>query len=105
MQMMLTHFLEQSMSTLTSQQGKFREQMEKAFGGVSGFGSMEDQVRRNMEMFEKTFAMFSPFTRTPGSKPAEPADTPASAGGGEMDALKRQLDDLQKRLDKMGGKD
>lgn len=108
MQMMVPHFLEQSMSTLTSQQGKFREQMEKAFGGVSGFGSMEDQVRRNMEMFEKTFAMFSPFGRaaTGGGKPAEPAEKPASSGGGaEMDDLKRQLDELQKRLDKMGSKD
>ena len=108
MQLMVPHFLEQSMSTLTSQQGKFREQMEKAFGGVGGFGPMEDQVRRNMEMFEKTFAMFSPFGRTAGgaSKPAEPTEKPASStGGAEMDDLKRQLDDLQKRLDKMGGKD
>ncbi|MBS0249275.1 MAG: polyhydroxyalkanoate synthesis repressor PhaR [Proteobacteria bacterium] len=106
MQMMVPHFLEQSMSTLTSQQGKFREQMEKAFGGVSGFGSMEDQVRRNMEMFEKTFAMFSPFGRAAGSKPAETADKPSAGGGtAEMDDLKRQLDDLQKRLDKMGSKD
>jgi len=107
MQMMVPHFLEQSMSTLTSQQGKFREQMEKAFGGVGGFGPMEDQVRRNMEMFEKTFAMFSPFGRSAGGKPAEPADKPSTTGGSgaEMDDLKRQLDDLQKRLDKMGGKD
>ena len=58
----------------TSQQDKFREQMAQAFG-VGGFGPLEDQVRRNMEMFEKTFAMFAPFARGQG-KPA--ADKPAA---------------------------
>jgi hypothetical protein len=36
-------------------------------------------------------------------KPA--SDKPQAAGGGEMDELKRQLDELQKRLDKIGGKE
>ncbi|HWK95230.1 MAG TPA: polyhydroxyalkanoate synthesis repressor PhaR [Pseudolabrys sp.] len=106
MQMMVPHFLEQSMSTLTSQQGKFREQMEKAFGGVGGFGPMEDQVRRNMEMFEKTFAMFTPpFARNkPNEAATDKPSTPASSGS-DMDELKRQLDEMQKRLDRMGGKE
>jgi polyhydroxyalkanoate synthesis repressor PhaR len=101
MQMMVPKFLEQSMSSLTSQQGKFREQITQAFG-AGGFGSLEDQVRRNMEMFEKTFAMFAPpFAR--GMKPgSDTADKPASTGG-EMDELKQQLDEMQKRLDKLGG--
>jgi polyhydroxyalkanoate synthesis repressor PhaR len=101
MQMMVPRFLEQSMSSLTSQQGKFREQITQAFG-AGGFGSLEDQVRRNMEMFEKTFAMFAPpFAR--GMKPGPgAADKPASTGG-EMDELKQQLDEMQKRLDKLGG--
>jgi len=105
MQMMVPHFLEQSMSTLTSQQGKFREQMEKAFGGVGGFGPMEDQVRRNMEMFEKTFAMFAPpFARNKAAEAAA-SPKPSSAPGTDMDELKRQLEEMQKRLDKMGGKE
>jgi polyhydroxyalkanoate synthesis repressor PhaR len=99
MQMMVPRFLEQSMQSLTSQQGKFRDQITQAFG-VGGFGTLEDQVRRNMEMFEKTFAMFAPFAHGQG-KPA--SDKPQGAGG-EMDELKRQLDELQKRLDKLGGK-
>jgi polyhydroxyalkanoate synthesis repressor PhaR len=104
MQMMVPRFLEQSMSSLTSQQGKFREQITQAFG-VGGFGTLEDQVRRNMEMFEKTFAMFAPpFAR--GGKPATPAaegDKPAATGG--VDELKQQLDEMQKRLDRLGGKE
>ena len=98
MQMMVPHFLEQSMSTLTSQQGKFREQMAQAFG-AGGFGGMEDQVRRNMEMFEKAFAMFSPFARGDKASPGRSGGT----GGDDIDELKRQLSEMQKRLDKMGG--
>jgi polyhydroxyalkanoate synthesis repressor PhaR len=102
MQMLVPRFLEQSMQSLTSQQGKFREQMAQAFGGV-GFGPLEDQVRRNMEMFEKTFAMFAPFARGQ-NKPSD--DKPEGGGSsGEMDELKRQLDEMQKRLDKIGGKE
>ena len=104
MQMMVPHFLEQSMSTLTSQQGKFREQVEKAFGGVGGFAPMEDQVRRNMEMFEKTFAMFAPpFARNKANEAA--AAKSSSSPGSDMDELKRQLEEMQKRLDKLGGKE
>src|SRR5450830_1983875 len=86
MQMMVPRFLEQSMQSLTSQQGKFREQMTQAFG-VGGFGPLEDQVRRNMEMFEKTFAMFAPPFALGQGKPAE--DKPQGSPGGEMDELKR----------------
>ena len=96
MQMLVPRYLEQSMSSFTGQQDKFREQMAQAFG-VSGFGPLEDQVRRNMEMFEKTFAMFAPFAR--GEKSAE---KPKS--NDDIDELKRQLDEMQKRLDRMGNK-
>jgi polyhydroxyalkanoate synthesis repressor PhaR len=102
MQMLVPRFLEQSMSSLTKEQGKFREQMAQAFG-VGGFGGMEDQVRRNMEMFEKTFAMFAPFAR--GAGQAKPAGDKPAGEGGEMDELKRQLAEMQKRLDKLGGKE
>jgi polyhydroxyalkanoate synthesis repressor PhaR len=98
MQMLVPRYLETSIETLTREQGKFREQMAQAFG-VSGFGPLEDQVRRNMEMFEKTFAMFAPFARgdkTAGDKPR---------GNDDINELKRQLDEMQKRLDKLGGKD
>jgi len=98
MQMLVPRFLEQSIESLTKEQGKFRDQMAQAFG-VGGFGPLEDQVRRNMEMFEKTFAMFAPFARGQ-TKPADKA-----SGSSEMEDLKRQLDEMQKRLDKLGGKD
>jgi len=99
MQMLVPRFLEASIESLSKEQGKFREQMAQAFG-VGAFGPLEDQVRRNMEMFEKTFAMFAPFARGQ-SKPTEKPQ----GSSGEMDELKRQLDEMQKRLDKLGSKD
>ncbi len=103
MQMLVPRFLEASIDSLSKEQGKFREQMAQAFG-VGGFGPLEDQVRRNMEMFEKTFAMFAPFARgqRPGAAPAAPSEKPPATTN-EMDDLKRQLSEMQKRLDKLGG--
>jgi polyhydroxyalkanoate synthesis repressor PhaR len=98
MQMLVPRYLEQSIDTFTREQGKFREQMAQAFG-VAGFGPLEDQVRRNMEMFEKTFAMFAPFAR--GDKAT--GEKPRSAD--EVGDLKRQMEEMQRRLDKLSRKD
>src|SRR6187401_3219282 len=103
MQMLVPRFLEASIESLSKEQGKFREQMAQAFG-VGAFGPLEDQVRRNMEMFEKTFAMFAPFARGQ-AKPTDKTQNSSGGSGSEMDDLKRQLDEMQKRLDKLGGKD
>jgi len=103
MQMLVPRYLEASIDSLTREQGKFREQMAQAFGGV-GFGAMEEQVRRNMEMFEKTFAMFAPFAphaRNPGAE--KPTSSNSTSSPNEMDDLKRQLDEMQKRLAKLSG--
>ena len=100
MQMLVPRYLEVSIDSLTREQEKFRQQISQAFG-VGGFGAIEDQVRRNMEMFEKTFAMFAPFARSQ----TKPASDKPQGGGSEMDELKRQLDEMQKRLDKLGGKE
>jgi polyhydroxyalkanoate synthesis repressor PhaR len=99
MQMLVPRFLEASIESLSKEQGKFREQITQAFG-VGAFGPLEDQVRRNMEMFEKTFAMFAPFARGQSKSAEKP-----QGSGSEMDELKRQLDEMQKRLDKIGGKE
>ena len=95
MQMLVPRYLEVSIDSLTREQEKFRNQMAQAFG-VGGFGALEDQVRRNMEMFERAFAMFAPFARREGAA-AESEKKPAS----EMDELKRRLNEMQKRLDSL----
>jgi polyhydroxyalkanoate synthesis regulator protein len=98
-----------SIDTLVREQEKFRTQMAQAFG--VGFGPLEEQVRRNMEMFERTFAMFAPFGRRDGQtaeadKAAGAEKTQKPAGGTEeIDDLKRQMEDMQKRLDRLVNKE
>ena len=103
MQMLVPRYLEVSIDSLTREQEKFRGQIAQAFG-IGGFGAIEEQVRRNMEMFERTFAMFAPFARSGGQPASGEADKPAKPAG-EIDDLKRQMEEMQKRLDRLSDKD
>jgi polyhydroxyalkanoate synthesis repressor PhaR len=111
MQMLVPRYLEASIESLTREQEKFRAQIAQAFGtGAFGsLGPLEDQVRRNMEMFQRAFTMFTPFAKREGQgndAPPRPAGA-SGAGGGtdEIDDLKRQMEEMQKRLDRLGNKD
>ena len=55
-------------------------------------------------MFERAFAMFTPFAKreVQTAVDAEKAASAARAGGGEeIVDLKRQMDEMQKRLDRL----
>ncbi len=102
MQMLVPRYLEVSIDTLVREQEKMRTQVAQAFG-VAGFGPLEEQVRRNMEMFQRTFAMFAPpFARREGQTAEADKSAPRPADGGEIDDLKRQMEDMQRRLDRLG---
>jgi len=101
MQMLVPRYLEVSIESLTREQEKFRQQMAQAFG-VGAFTSLEEQVRRNMEMFERAFAMFAPFARREGQGgDSETEPGKASSKAGDSDDLKRQLDEMQKKVDRL----
>ena len=111
MQMLVPRYLEVSIESLTREQEKFRQQIAQAFGGTP-FGALEEQARRNMEMFERAFAMFAPFGRRSGQASGEAsteAEKPAQSAGGngvdEIDDLKRQMEEMQKRLDRLSQKE
>jgi len=103
MQMMVPRYLEVSIDSLTREQQKFRDQMSQAFG-MGGFGAIEDQVRRNMEMFERTFSMFAPFARqgAQGTTESESEAKPSAGTGTGIDDLKKQIEEMQKRIDRLG---
>jgi len=117
MQMLVPRYLEASIESLTREQEKFRQQIAQAFG-TTAFGSLgplEDQVRRNMEMFQRAFTMFTPFAKREAQAESErqqrAASGSSSSGGGssgsgtdEIDDLKRQMEEMQKRLDRLGNK-
>jgi len=78
---------------------KFRKQMTDTFSGTP-FAPLEEHVRRNMELFQQTFSMFKPFT--PGAvRTDEKSAEPAVAADDNIDDLRRQMKDMQDRLDRM----
>ena len=102
MQMIVPRYLEASIESFTREQEKFRQQLTQAFGGVP-FGPLEDQVRRNMEMFQRAFAMFTPFANAKRETQASDTDKQQRpSGGDEIGDLKRQMEEMQKRLDRLG---
>jgi polyhydroxyalkanoate synthesis repressor PhaR len=121
MQSLVPSYLDMSMRSLTNEQEKLREQMTKAFGATT-FGALEEQTRRNVAMFEQAFRMFTPFANqqgTPSGSERTGAEDSSEAGSGaaeparpdasdptesEIDALKKQLSDMQQRLDSMARK-
>ncbi len=103
MQMLVPRYLEASIESFTREQEKFRHQMAQAFG-VGAFTPLDEQVRRNMEIFQRAFAMFTPFARRESQGAAAGEPEKSSGKTGEIDDLKRQLDEMRKKVDKLTDK-
>jgi polyhydroxyalkanoate synthesis repressor PhaR len=99
MQMVVPKYLEQSIDTLTREQEKFRKQIADTFSGTP-FAPLEEQVRRNMELFQQTFSMFKPFARGGNASNGEKTPEPPPEED-NIDDLRRQMKDMQDRLDRM----
>lgn len=112
MQMVVPSYLEQSMAAFSSQQEQMREQLGRAFGNNPVARNMqipmqmvEDQVRRNTEMFSQAIKMFSPFGMGAAGPSASAQQTAPgekkTADAKDLDELKDQLRALQTRLDSL----
>ncbi len=103
LQMVVPSYLEHSMSALTEQQEQVREQITKSFGDNPVARNIqlpiqivEDQVRRNTEMFQKAMQMFSPFALAHSAKTDE---TPKKSDTSkDIDDLRDQLKSLQDKI-------
>ena len=115
MQMVLPSFLEQSMAAFAREQERMREQLTAAFGKGPMIGidapmkMIEEQVRRNTEMFQNAMRMFSPFPMG-GSAEEPPAGNSASkssSGDGKKAApddlreLREQIAAMQRKIDSL----
>jgi polyhydroxyalkanoate synthesis repressor PhaR len=117
MQMLVPSYLEYSIGNLTSHQQKFREQIQSAIGGkeLPGgqmFGVLEEQARANMAMFSQALGMFNPFVaKATGAasaqkSPIEASDEPAPTAPGmpDINALKKELADMQAKIESLSRK-
>ncbi len=100
LQALVPSYLEFSMDNLAREQQQLREQMAKAFGPAA-FSAMEEQVRANMAFFTEAMRMFSPFA---GKPPKAPEGGPEKSAHDDLEALKRQMAEMQARLDALSRK-
>ena len=112
MQMVVPGYLEQSMAVFAREQERIREQMASVFGGQpqnamnEPFKALEEQTRRNMEMFQQAMGMFPPFGAGDSGAPDDGDDKSGEkTGTGDTDLreLKEQIAAMQKKIDSMGG--
>jgi len=112
MQMLVPSYLEFSIDKLTKEQQKFRDQFTSALGSGpfteptrQAFQSIEEQTRKNMAVFRQALTMFNPFGAVSegGSVDLQSQETEdkRSSGAGEVDDLKRQLNELNKKIDNL----
>ncbi|MBN9037470.1 MAG: polyhydroxyalkanoate synthesis repressor PhaR [Rhizobiales bacterium] len=113
MQMIVPSFLEQSMMAFAKEQERFREQMKSAFGKSpmdmmsmsAPMKALEEQTRRNMEMFQNAMRMFTPFPQAgqAGAATEPRAKEPeAKEGQDELKEMRDQIAAMQRRIDSMG---
>ncbi|AZO27458.1 MULTISPECIES: polyhydroxyalkanoate synthesis repressor PhaR [Mesorhizobium] len=107
MQMIVPSFLEQSMIAFSKEQERFREQLKGAFGKTpidmmkTPMKALEEQTRRNVEMFQNAMRMFTPFPSA-GNNSAAPAEPPKKEEkSDDLQELKAQIAAMQRKLDTM----
>ena len=82
----------------------------KVIPGAELFGAMEEQARNNMTMFSQAFTMFNPFAAAAAGTAAQGGDKTAAASSratapeGDIDLLKKQLADMQAKIDGLARK-
>ncbi|GAB4350511.1 MAG: polyhydroxyalkanoate synthesis repressor PhaR [Oricola sp.] len=108
MQMVLPSYLEHSMALFAREQERIREQMASMVGKTpldimaSGQQMIEEQTRRNMEMFQNAMQMFSPFAAAAESKERESgAKTDKKTSPDELKSMREQIAAMQRKLDSM----
>lgn len=115
-QSLVPGYLDMSMETFSRNQEEWRKQISQAFGGgTTAFKEFEEQVRNNMQLFERTMRMFSPFAAgmpragEPERRETTPAasDRPPPSGvkrDEELETLKDRVEAMQRQLDTLARK-
>jgi polyhydroxyalkanoate synthesis repressor PhaR len=113
MQGMVPNYLEFSMGNLMKDQDKLKKQMADAFGGGDPFKLVEETAKRNMQLFQDSMKMFTPFA-APGfanpfaaaagasdAVPPEPAKPSTPPSRDDLQDLKDQLASMQQKIEQM----
>jgi polyhydroxyalkanoate synthesis repressor PhaR len=90
MQSLIPHYLEASMENFRANQTK----LAKAFEDSLGNNPLAKLAEQNMAMFKAAASAF-----LPGGEPSAPSEPEARQNNSDIDALRKQMEAMQKRLD------
>ena len=98
MQALLPGYLEASMEHFRENQNKLRKAIEDSIGA----NPLAQIAQRNMEMFKAAAAAFVPGATAAATAPRPEGDKPAASETGELSELRKQMAEMQKKLDQLG---
>jgi len=101
LQSVVPGYLQMSMNSFAQQQEEFRERMTEAMTSPqASMAMLEEQTRRNMEMFGQAMRMFSPFNQ-PGETPDEAGKAAPEKESEDLSAMREELDAMRAKLDQI----
>ena len=92
----LPAYLEMSLNSFTVNQDQVRSQMTRAFSPEKSLQAMQNLARQNMEWYQKTMSMFTPFNMRGG--PSAPG---AAAPAEKREASRSEIEDLRAQVEAM----
>ena len=104
MQAFLPSYLELSLASFAKQQEQLRAQLAAFTPGAAGVGAYEDQIRQNLQLFDRAMKMFSPFSYAPKAEEPAPTPPPPKAEPPPDEALtqlRKQMAEMQAQIDKL----
>ena len=114
MQALLPSYLEMSLDGFARQRERLHREFAGAFGGADVLDRFQDQVRQNLQMFDRAMKMFSPFAYVrsddettqgePGSARESAAAPNAPASDEALVQLKAQVEEMQRQIQKLASK-
>jgi polyhydroxyalkanoate synthesis repressor PhaR len=112
MQALVPSYLEMSLDSFTQQQERMRKQFSTTLGGAPGLHFFDDQIRQNMQLFDRAMKMFSPvpmpfpFPGPSGEASAAPATESAAASAEDesLNDLKKRIEEMQAQIAKLASK-
>jgi polyhydroxyalkanoate synthesis repressor PhaR len=105
MQALLPSYLEFSIDRFSGEQQAMREAASRMFGpdafSAGSFAALQELTKKNLAAFNQALAMFSPFA---GATKAEARAPKKANSEDDIDELRTQLSDMQKRLESLAKK-
>jgi polyhydroxyalkanoate synthesis repressor PhaR len=92
MQTLMPHYLEATMDNFRANQRKLQETWQTSMSP----DALAKMAESNMAMFKAAASAFMP-----GGKPTEPPPAKPAASGDDLDALREQMAEMQRKLDEL----